>query len=629
MTPELATNFLTYYIQSLRERTREEKSGTKFGFDWIIYNVGLAKGWTPHRLPFVRTGAGETAKTKTEAEFGIDLAFLSEDRQTLRIFVLKDEVLNNKNFTANDFDTDLRNASAPDLSAPELTNVKTVEVILAYNKDEEGAGVELYDRRVAAQGSKIGDHVTLQFERWNLTRIVEEVQALLLSPALLPQKYFSQFSYICSQFADFAHGSEEWQRQLIPNWRNFLEGLLAENADERCVRLLPVAVIILRQHGRDNPTVETGWIDLIEWGMLAAWNVARVSKEPGIKGAVAQMWTGFYLHELERFYREHSAELAIPNVLDRPSSGGFVDAVVAAAIAHWHLGRLGILSLGLIEFLRRDTDEKDDAAFRVLNEIANWLAGLLGANPSAMRPLLDIHHIELWLTWDAFGKVGRTRDIHHWLLMLANRLSVRRFGAVEIPFLEGHNSLERVFETVATGEKPPEFCDSSSVYLMCLLELVCNLPQEERDPLLESIHRRLVRGCGDDGVQLTLCSPIDLMLWMPPDDFDQRVLTKSLADEGECAMVNLEKLGEPALQNGTDVYARIESFVAETRIKRPFSYPNWLPVSVLGLACLKHRSPLPPEVWRRSVFRKMPKEPEAHEETKTATVRVGRPTPDS
>ena len=162
-----------------------------------------------------------------------------------------------------------------------------------------------------------------------------------------------------------------------------------------------------------------------------------------------------------------------------------------------------------------------------------------------------------------------------------------------------------MFDHVATGVKPPEFCDSSSLFLMCMLELLCSLPKEQRGSLLESTVRRLVRGCGDDGVQLRSCEPIDLMLWFPPVDFHERILVKSLADEGECATVSLEKMGQSALENGDDIYTRVVSFVAESRSKRPFTYPEWLPVSLLALACLKHRSPLPPEVWRGTIFHDM------------------------
>ena len=105
-------------------------------------------------------------------------------------------------------------------------------MILAYNKDDDDAGVELYDRRTAGLGTKVGDHVKLSFERWNLTTITEKVSGgLLTSSTFLPQAFFSQFGYLCSQFGDFVHGSDEWTNQLIPNWRRFLESLLKENAE--------------------------------------------------------------------------------------------------------------------------------------------------------------------------------------------------------------------------------------------------------------------------------------------------------------------------------------------------------------------------------------------------------------
>src|SRR4051812_17554851 len=109
---DLITSFLTYYIRSLGERTRVEKSSTKFGFDWIIYNLCLADDLVAKRLPFLRAGAGETSQPKSEAEFGIDLAFLSRDKKTLSIFVLKDEELKNRTWGQNSFDIDLRNAAA-------------------------------------------------------------------------------------------------------------------------------------------------------------------------------------------------------------------------------------------------------------------------------------------------------------------------------------------------------------------------------------------------------------------------------------------------------------------------------------------------------------------------------------
>lgn len=599
---DFRTSFLTYYIQSLGERTREEKRGTKFGFDWVIYNLALAEDWVPHRLPFIRAGGSETSTTKTEPEFGVDLAFLSEDLKTLRIFVLKDEVLKNSTWGTHSFDIDLRNAAAPDLTVTQTTTVEQVEVILAYNKDEDATGVELYDRLVATLGTRVGDNVALRFDRWNLTTIVGKVASQLLTPSLLPQKFFSHFSYICAQFADFRHGSDEWANQMVPNWRRFLDELLSEKADERCVRLLPVSLLILQEHGKDNPTLETAWIDLIEWGMLAVWNVSQSSRKQQIKNAVWQMWIEFYLTEVERYYGEHHEDLAVPLSVDKPLSGSFVDTIASAVVAHWHLARIGILGVSYAECLPKEFEEDQEKRQFALNTVSNWLVGFLSANPSAMRPVIDLHHIELVLTWGTFLQVGRRDDLGNWLQMLTNRLFMRRSGNAQIPFIEGHNSLDLSFEFTATGKKPPEFCDTSSVYLICLMELLCSLPKERRDDLLKLVYQRIILGRADCGTQMEGCVPIDLMLWIPPADWGDRVLTKTLSDEGECATIQFAKLGAAEPSDGEEISRSIEMLVNETRAKRDFMWPEGLPLSVIILGCLKHRTPLPPEVWRRSIF---------------------------
>jgi hypothetical protein len=602
MTTDLKTSFLTYYIHSLAERTRVEKTGTKFGFDWIIYNLGLAVDWTPHRLPFLRGSASEISKTKSENEFGIDLAFLSADKHRVTVFVLKDEVLKSSNWTSHGFDSDLRRAAAPDLSSEEMREVTEVCVVLAYNKDEDQAGIELYDRLTASLGTKVGDNASLRFERWNLTHIVAQVSDHLLSASLLPQSFFSQFSYLCAQFGDFQHGSEEWTRQLIPSWRRFLDDLLKGDPDERAVRLLPVALIILREHGTSNPTAGTGWIDLMEWAVLASWQVHRTTDKQSVRQAIQQMWVNLYLIELEKYYRAQAANLAVEGSLDKHIAGGFVDTVASAVVAHWHVARLGILALALSEILPADTEDQAVKRGDGLGTVAQWMVALIRANPAARRPLLDIHHIELFLVWRALWQIGAEDEIHTWLVDLQNRLLTRRTGKAELPFLEGNNSLEAVFEHVANGERPYEYCDQSSVFLTCLLELACSVPLEGRDALIEAIHRRLVLAHADCGSPIANCEPIDLMLWVPPVDWGDRILTKSLADQGECITVSLFSPFPGSEANDAILFERIARFVEQTRAHRPFDLPEHLPASVIVLACLKHCSPLPPELWRLSIF---------------------------
>lgn len=596
MNSNSQTAFLTYYIHSLAERTRVEKTGTKFGFDWVIYNLALADDLIPYRLPFFRAGADKISKSKTEAEFGIDCSFISPDRKTLTIYVLKDEELRNSTWIANGFEADLRNAAAPDMSPPEFGDVASVRIVLAYNKDEDETGIRLFNNLTKALGTKIGDNVAISFARWNLTIIVEQVEAKLLNASLLPQKFFSLFSYICSQFADFRHGSDEWTKQLVPNWRRFLDDVLKENPDERSVRILPVALLILRGHGKSNASAETGWIDLIEWALLAAWKVQVATQNSAVKKAVFQMWFELYVIELDRFYQTHASELAVENSLEVRGSMSYLGAVTAAVVAHWHIARLGVLAASYVELLGPESQEGNKG----VQTVANWLVGLLNGNSSSKRPLLDIHHIELFLVWRTLWQVGRTEDIYRWLLELRNRLLVRRIGFVPLPFLEGHNSLDLVLETVAANKKPPEFCDQSSLFLLCMIELCFSLEPARRNELVALIYNQLVLGLDPKGRQFDNCQPIDLMGWGPPSDWADRILSKSLADEGESETIEI--FPPTAEADGTSVAMRIKGFVAQSRAAQKFEFSEHLPVSIMILACLKHCSPLPPELWRASIF---------------------------
>jgi hypothetical protein len=310
----------------------------------------------------------------------------------------------------------------------------------------------------------------------------------------LGKSFFSHFGYICSQFGDFRHGSDEWTKQLVPNWLRFLEDLLKENADERSVRLLPVALIILREHGNNNSSAETGWIDLSEWAMLAAWRVHQATEKNSIKDAVFQMWVGFYLVEMDRFYQQHSGELAVEHSLETRGAGNYIDSVAAAVVAFWHIARLGILGMSYAELLQASDDEQKKVKSDALKRVANWLVSLLNANPAANRPLLDLHHIELFLIWRTLWQLHRTEDIFKWLHALRSNLLVRRAGTVPIPFIEGGNSLDLVFEHVATGEKPPEFSDQSSLLVLSILEFCFGLEPAKRNELLAAYYQQIVLG---------------------------------------------------------------------------------------------------------------------------------------
>jgi len=275
---------LTEYVGALYERTRVDKGGLKIGFDWIIYQLGLAKDWIPVRLPFLREPTRKAAKTKTEAEFGVDLAFLLPSKQDLSIFVLKDEHLTYQNWKKkkHSFETDLRMAATVDPRQQGYPFVRSVTVTLAYNKDQDNDGLRAYKQLVNSLPSKVGDDVRLRFDRWNLDRIVQEVKTHL-TPDLLPQHVAGPFRYVCSLVTDFPYGTYEWEKFLIPKWRKFLASALESPIDERKLRLIPVALMILKNYGTDAQNPYPGWLDLVEWTMLALWSASKNLPQRGTK----------------------------------------------------------------------------------------------------------------------------------------------------------------------------------------------------------------------------------------------------------------------------------------------------------------------------------------------------------
>lgn len=595
MKRESIKSFVADYLYSLYERTRKEKTGTKWGLDWVIYNLGLARFGKPVRLPFMRSGGQDYGKSKVEAEFGIDLAFLSEDGRNLVIFALKDEPLTNKSWTNNDFDRDLRMAMAPDLNKQELDKVTSVTVILAYNKDDEQNGIALYNRFTSSAPSTLRGNVSLAFLRWNLSELVEQTIDYILSPSLVPERFFGQLSYLAAQVGDFMHGSEAWEQQLLPNWKRFLSDILAES--ERGASVVPIALIILNQHAQTNVSFSTGWIDLIEWAALALWN--KYAKQPDDRtlGDVQHFWNDFYMAELESFYRSNIDALGAEHSVDMVARGSFIGPLVAACVAFWHIARLGLLSLQATA--RSQTQGTPQGiADEKRQEFANWMSMLLSANVAAHRPLLDIHHIEIFLIAECFRMAGRLEDLTEFIAELQSRLFLRRLDHNSLPFLDSANSLRNVFEQVATKSADSLVSTQSSFFVLALLELCCLIPDDSREQLIGAIHRRLVLGAPDVGDPGEF-KPLDLMSWIPPTDWAQMIFAGPI-QEGEAVVVH--RFSDDRDAAAPEILTGMRRIVTEMRKVQTFRLPADIPLSALVLACLRYGSPLPPEIWRRHAF---------------------------
>jgi len=586
--------FLTEYIISLSERTRQEKTGIKLGFDQLIYSLALANDWQPIRIPFFRQDEYGTTTTKTEAEFGTDLAFQDPSKTELYIFVLKDEALTNSNWTASNFDKDIRMAAAPDLQIAGLESIKTVKVILAYNKDEDKNGVELFDRLVGTLGTVIKDEISITFERWNLSKIVEETKNHLLSPELLPLHLSRQFREICTEVHNYNYGTTDWEEKVVYNWRKFLGSLLEPPFDIKKLNLIPVTLFVLRNFRKETPDSYPGWIDLIEWAILAIWNhyqgLSSSRADERLKQTIEIITVKLYITELNRYLHHISPVMTTEHGFGT-TAGSRLTAINDSYLIYWHTSRLGILAIGCCDFNLEEAEG-------IINPLSSLVIACLSANPAIFRPLIDLHHIDLFLIWFLLMRSGQQEQIYRWLSEVESRLTIRRARkGLTVPFIESRNRIDLVAEYLATSNRPPEYTDSSSYLILMLMELCFYLDEGNRDELLERYYRRVVKGIGDDGKEMAN-SPLDLMSWVPPQDWGNRILRESVYDGVGITTHNFSNLGE----NKPPLKDRIQDFIREVRKLYPWDLPKSIPPSIAILACLKYGSPLPPEYWREILF---------------------------
>ena len=65
---------------------------------------------------------------------------------------------------------------------------------------------------------------------------------------------------------------------------------------------------------------------------------------------------------------------------------------------YWHMGRLGILGTAVLQLADvADSDNSKKSLMIACQKVVNTVIGMVNANPACLRPMLDIHHIELFL----------------------------------------------------------------------------------------------------------------------------------------------------------------------------------------------------------------------------------------
>ena len=161
------------------------------------------------------------------------------------------------------------------------------------------------------------------------------------------------------------------------------------------------------------------------------------------------------------------------------------------------------------------------------------------ANPATSRPLIDLHHIELFLVWSILHQAGKQNDIIVWLIELEKYLTIRRFSsAANLPFIQSNNDLDSLVDHVVRGENQTESESSSSYLILMLIELCFSISDKsQRDKLLELYMQRLTKGIDENGEHFgkkddNIKQSIDLLSWNPPEEWEEKLINGPIGMEG-------------------------------------------------------------------------------------------------
>lgn len=583
-------NFLREYIQSLKEDGE---------LDWVIANIGIAKGWSVLRLPFGRAENGKIKLKKGESEFGIDLSFFSDgDHKELVLVALKDERLTSGTWKSENIQNDLLEAMSVPLDRKPYETVERVILIFGHNKDENRDGKEAYERFAGQyrfnETRTDEKRIPVHHERWNLERICEEIETNVFTADILPRQFSGGLHYLCSQIKDFNFGTTNWEQITQPTWVQLLKSIMEIEKVERAILTINFCLSLLKKEfdqKNGSERISPGYIDLYESALLVA-----AHKCEGKVNLYNQTRIGYFA-VMHSYFQQNVEVFKCPDAFDQPSFMGLT-AIRSAHLAFWNMGRLSLF----IRLMREIQSELSVQELRpsFQHEIEHWVNLLIISlmnNDAIFRPLIDLHHIELFLIWSVMLHEGKIQHIHEWLQKLTQFLAVRR-GPKQVwrlPFIESYSRMDMVAEFAVTRERPIGFKDQTSYLVMMLIELSSILPPDQHKEIVLKIVSSVVMPSSEKNQEQDGEEPLRLVSWAAPENWATEILKGGMARTGTLKVVGCygstaEEVADELIETAWNVRMKGDT---------PDMFGE-SPVMQI-LASIRHRSPLPPAFWRKAV----------------------------
>ncbi|WP_233899225.1 hypothetical protein [Tenacibaculum piscium] len=231
---------------------------------------------------------------------------------------------------------------------------------------------------------------------------------------------------------------------------------------------------------------------------------------------------------------------------------------------------------------------------RLKNKQKDLLIELIDNNSGFNRPLFDNHSIPIIQLFLFFSDKNclRQKDVAflggYFQLTIAN-LRIEKFKHNRLPEL--HNRINPIIEFIATGDKPDEYCDSSSILLAILLE-ICVVFNSEN--LFKEILSFI-----NDNLSLQIVS-IDSNKY----NVEKLLFEKHLHNEYFVDCIERVQDGLKLLKNEADFNEFKKSVIEKKETTNSYE------TDILGLSCIRYlahsyfKNEILPEEWRDLISEK-------------------------
>ncbi len=228
---------------------------------------------------------------------------------------------------------------------------------------------------------------------------------------------------------------------------------------------------------------------------------------------------------------------------------------------------------------------------RLKNKQKDLIIELINNNNGFTRPIFDNHSIPITQLFLFFSdkKCLRQKDVDflagYFQLMISN-LKIEKIRHDRQPEL--YNRIDPIIDFFATGTKPEEYCDSSSILLAILLEITLIFNSEE---LFKEILSFI-----DESLSLQIVS-IDATKY----NVEQLLFEKDLHSEYFVDCIERVQDGLKLLKNEAD-FSEFKKLVLEKK-----ESPNSYETDILGLSCIRYlahsyfKNEILPEEWRELI----------------------------